>query len=83
MITRLKVTESGWKVWGVSISQSDNTDMNPYYPVGFRGFYTMKYEISQVQYRDFLNTLTRAQQQERVASQYFRYQRRQPFCFIQ
>lgn len=32
------------------------------FPTGFKAFYCMKYEISQGQYRDFLNTLTRAQQ---------------------
>ncbi len=32
------------------------------YPKGFAGFYCMKYEISQDQYKQFLNTLTRTQQ---------------------
>lgn len=36
------------------------------YPKGFAPFYCMKYEITQMQYRDFLNKLTRAQQDERI-----------------
>ncbi len=38
----------------------------PTYPKGFAGFYAMKYEISQQQYTDFLNTLTGAQQQAHI-----------------
>lgn len=39
------------------------------FPKGFKAFYLMKYEISQGQYRDFLNNLTRTQQNSRTASQ--------------
>ena len=38
------------------------------FPKGYGAFYIMKYEVSQGQYRDFLNTLTRAQQTNRVAT---------------
>jgi formylglycine-generating enzyme required for sulfatase activity len=38
------------------------------FPKGYNAFYFMKYEVSQEQYRDFLNTLTRAQQSSRVAT---------------
>lgn len=38
------------------------------FPKGYQAFYCMKYEISQGQYRDFLNTLTRAQQNLRFSS---------------
>jgi formylglycine-generating enzyme required for sulfatase activity len=38
-----------------------------HFPKGFASFYVMKYEISQVQYVDFLNTLTYSQQQTRTA----------------
>lgn len=34
---------------------------NPSFPLGFMHFYSMKYEISQGQYAEFLNTLTTAQ----------------------
>ncbi len=36
------------------------------YPKGHKAFYCMKYEISQDQYRDFLNTLTFEQQVNRI-----------------
>jgi formylglycine-generating enzyme required for sulfatase activity len=38
------------------------------YPKGFKGFYCMKYEITQQQYVDFLNSLTRSQQNARTAT---------------
>lgn len=38
------------------------------FPKGFKDFYVMKYEISQGQYRDFLNTLSQVQQNTRVAA---------------
>ena len=41
---------------------------NAFYPTGYRAFYMMKYEISQEQYMEFLNTLTRSQQQTRIST---------------
>lgn len=41
---------------------------NASWPVGYSDFYLMKYELSQAQYRDFLNTLSRDQQHTRTAS---------------
>ncbi len=38
------------------------------FPKGYASFYVMKYEISQLQYTDFLNTLTYNQQKNRTAS---------------
>ena len=38
------------------------------FPTGFNAFYSMKYEISQQQYVDFLNTLTYTQQATRTAA---------------
>ncbi len=38
------------------------------FPKGYNDFYCMKYEISQGQYTDFLNTLTRHKQKSRVES---------------
>jgi hypothetical protein len=38
------------------------------FPKGYKGFYAMRYEISQQQYMDFLNCLTRSQQGSRVES---------------
>ena len=45
-----------------------NGNLPAAYPKGFAAFYCMKYELSQGQYRDFLNTLTRAQQDSRTAT---------------
>lgn len=42
---------------------------NASFPTGYNAFYIMKYEVTQEQYRDFLNTLTRTQQNTRTASQ--------------
>jgi formylglycine-generating enzyme required for sulfatase activity len=36
------------------------------FPMGYNSFYCMKYEISQLQYVEFLNALTFAQQQNRI-----------------
>lgn len=44
------------------------SDIPAAFPKGFNAFYVMKYEISQGQYTDFLNTLTRTQQIARVAT---------------
>lgn len=38
------------------------------FPKGYNAFYVMKYEISQEQYMEFLNRLTRAQQAQRFPS---------------
>jgi formylglycine-generating enzyme required for sulfatase activity len=38
------------------------------YPKGYSAFYVMKYEITQEQYKDFLNTLSRTQQIARVGT---------------
>lgn len=38
------------------------------YPMGYNSFYCMKYEISQLQYVEFLNSLTFPQQQNRITS---------------
>lgn len=41
---------------------------NAAWPNGFPAFYSMKYELSQGQYRDFLNSLTRSQQNSRTGT---------------
>jgi formylglycine-generating enzyme required for sulfatase activity len=38
------------------------------FPKGYNAFYVMKYEITQEQYRDFFNSLTRRQQRNRVGA---------------
>jgi len=53
-------------LWGTAASDSSGVGpsgtLPATFPKGYQGFYMMKYEISVGQYRDFLNTLTRAQQ---------------------
>lgn len=58
-------------LWGISTSGNstigDPGNLNQAFPTGFHAFYMMKYSISQQQYVDFLNTLSRSQQQERFS----------------
>ena len=42
---------------------------NADFPTGYEAFYMMKYELTQEQYVDFLNTLTRTQQNSRTDTQ--------------
>lgn len=54
-------------LWGASqasyTSMGGAGDIPAEFPNGFNAFYCMKYEVTQGQYVDFLNTLTRLQQQ--------------------
>lgn len=50
-------------------SDNDGSIDNSSFPTGYSVFYIMKYEVSQTQYAEFLNTLTRTQQNSRTASQ--------------
>ena len=45
-----------------------STNIPSSYPKGYNSFYMMKYEITQEQYAEFLNTLTFQQQQNRTES---------------
>ena len=47
---------------------SQTAPSNATWPNGYNAFYCMKYEISQEQYVDFLNKLTRDQQNERTST---------------
>ncbi len=47
-------------------SLPDQTTVPDAYPIGYNAFYCMKYEMSQEQYVDFLNTLNRTQQNTRT-----------------
>lgn len=50
---------TGWK---------NNWIVPKLYPTGYTGFYTMKYEVSQEQYVNFLNRLTYADQKKRIGN---------------
>ncbi len=47
---------------------SSTAGLSASFPKGFNAFYSMKYEVSQQQYVDFLNTLNRHQQNTRTAT---------------
>ena len=51
------------------------------YPKGYAGFYVMKYETSQEQYVEFLNSLTLDQQKARVANNNFATMKRGDYVF--
>jgi formylglycine-generating enzyme required for sulfatase activity len=47
---------------------AESIPLSSNFPTGYHAFYSMKYEISQQMYVDFLNTLTRVQQDARTES---------------
>ncbi len=51
------------------------------YPKGYAGFYVMKYETSQEQYVEFLNSLTLEQQKARVTNNNFSTMKRGDYVF--
>jgi formylglycine-generating enzyme required for sulfatase activity len=53
---------------GITIDGDGGIGSNTAFPTGYNDFYMMKYEISQEQYCDFLNMLTRTQQISRVSA---------------
>jgi hypothetical protein len=68
----ITIGQTAGNLWGTS-NQASNTigaagTLAAAYPKGFNAIYCMKYEISQQQYVDFLNTLTREQQNTRTAT---------------
>lgn len=61
------------KLWGTKttsgiINIGDEGTLPAGFPKGFAAFYAMKTEMTQKQYVDFLNTLTRSQQNKRVGA---------------
>ena len=58
---------SGMFLAGDDFSNLTSRTLPAAFPKGHRAFYCMKYEITQGQYKDFLNALTRTQQAVRVA----------------
>lgn len=55
-------------LWSDATFDISSGTLHADFPKGYRAFYCMKYELSQQQYADFLNTLTRTQQAARVAA---------------
>jgi|GEM_PF-988273 len=70
--------ESQIESTGIGIDGDDGLDVdddgdiddadNALFPTGYKSFYLMKYEMSQAQYRDFLNSLPQSSQNTRVAA---------------
>jgi formylglycine-generating enzyme required for sulfatase activity len=60
---------SSTTIWSENSAQSYPEYMIYSGPTGYSAFYCMKYEISQQQYVDFLNTLTRSQQNARTGTE--------------
>uniref|UniRef100_UPI00203B1011 glycine-rich protein n=1 Tax=Odoribacter lunatus TaxID=2941335 RepID=UPI00203B1011 len=58
-----------------------NVSLSASYPKGYAGFYIMKYETSQEQYVEFLNSLTLEQQKARVANNNFSTMQRGDYVF--
>ena len=58
------VAQSIGKLWADGQISSGSTAAT--FPTGYEAFYCMKYEITQEQYVDFLNSLTRTQQNTRT-----------------
>jgi formylglycine-generating enzyme required for sulfatase activity len=72
----ISVGESAGKLW-VNGDFPPNGNISAQYPKGYNSFYCMKYEISQQQYADFLNTLTAVQAQNRKLDT-----RAESICFL-
>ncbi len=58
-----------------------NVSLAASYPKGYAGFYVMKYETSQEQYVEFLNSLTLEQQKARVTNNNFSAMKRGDYVF--
>jgi formylglycine-generating enzyme required for sulfatase activity len=65
----LSIHPSSGNLWGTSSDGSNGIgnigNLSAEFPKGYAAFYCMKYEISQQQYVDFLNTLTQTQANNR------------------
>ena len=73
----ITIDNAAGALWGTSANNSTTIGTAPSnpaitlsasYPKGYNAYYCMKYEISQAQYVDFLNSLTRTQQAARVGT---------------
>jgi formylglycine-generating enzyme required for sulfatase activity len=63
----LGIQQVNGKLWGTSTAIGPVGTLPASFPKGFDSFYSMKYEMTQQQYVDFLNTLTYEQQASRVS----------------
>ena len=68
----MNIENTAGSLWGTSTSGNSTIGgvgtLPAAFPKGFAGFYLMKYSITQQQYVDFLNNLTRTQQNTRTGT---------------
>lgn len=68
----IQIGKTNGKLWATdwggyqNFTNGDTTDIPMTFPKGYNSFYCMKYEMSQSQYVDLLNTLTFEQQKVRI-----------------
>ncbi len=69
----LTITNVAGNLWGTSTNGTSTIgakgELPADFPKGYAAFYCMKYEVTQGQYRDLLNSLNRVQQNTRTAIQ--------------
>lgn len=68
----LGIDDSAGRLWCIdnnigNVPADPERKLSISFPKGYQAYYSMKYEVSQGQYRDFLNTLTLTQQNQRVS----------------
>lgn len=68
----LSIDDSIGRLWAIDatiggVPADAERKLSAAFPKGYQAFYCMKYEVSQGQYRDFLNALTRTQQAQRIS----------------
>ena len=67
--SQIEFGTSDGKLWATGEWDSPSGSLQTDFPTGYDAFYCMKYEISQQQYVDFLNTLTSTQASNRYPDQ--------------
>ena len=68
--SQIEFGQSDGKLWAGGEWDSPSGSLQTDFPTGYDAFYCMKYEISQQQYVDFLNTLTSTQASNRYPDQH-------------
>jgi len=68
----LSINNTAGALWATG-SQGTAGVLPAEYPKGYNGFYCMKYELTQQAYVDFLNCLSRRQQNWRINLRYYNY----------
>jgi len=64
----ITINTGAGNLWSIANEIGSAGTLPAEFPKGYQAFYIMKYELTQGQYTDFLNTLTREQQQSRIGT---------------